>query len=157
MAAIAGQLIDLAGPGGAHVFVNDRVDVALLAGAHGVHLPADGLSVPQARDIIGPTAWIGRSAHSADEAQRAMDQGADYVFLGPIWETPSHPGWAGIGVEAITQAVPARVVAIGGIDVGRVAQCRDAGAYGVAAISALWRAPDPGSVVDEMLLLLGDA
>lgn len=138
----------------ARVFVNDRADVALLVEAHGIHLPADGLSVSQVRSLVGPGMWIGRSAHDADEAVRAADDGADYVFLGPIWETPSHPGHPGIGVQTIERTQPARIIAIGGVTADRVEQCVTAGAYGVAAISALWQADDPGSVAAAMLLLL---
>ncbi len=154
--------------GGARLFVNDRVDVALLAGAEGVHLPAGGLPISRVRALVGPDRWIGRSTHSPAEAQRAADEGADYVFLGPIWETPSHPGQGqgqgqgrerargrpGIGVTAIEQVRAVRIIAIGGITPDRVAHCLDAGAYGVAAITSLWRAPDPGSAAAEMLLLL---
>jgi thiamine-phosphate pyrophosphorylase len=148
--------------GGARLFVNDRVDVALLAGAEGVHLPAGGLPISKVRALVGPDRWIGRSTHSPAEAQRAADEGADYVFLGPIWETPSHPGQGrergrgrpGIGVTAIEQVRAVRIIAIGGITPDRVAHCLDAGAYGVAAITSLWRAPDPGSAAAEMLLLL---
>ncbi len=139
----------------ARVFVNDRADVALLVGAHGIHLPADGLSVSQVRSMVGPDMWIGRSAHDADEAIQAADDGADYVFLGPIWETPFHPGRPGIGVQTIERTQPARIIAIGGVRADRVEQCVNAGAYGVAAISALWQADDPGSVAAAMLLLLG--
>ncbi len=138
----------------ARVFVNDRADVALLVEAHGIHLPADGLSVSKVRSLVGPGMWIGRSAHDADEVMRAADDGADYVFLGPIWETPSHPGHPGIGVQTIERAQPARIIAIGGVTADRVEQCMNAGAYGVAAISALWQADDPGSVAAAMLLLL---
>jgi thiamine-phosphate pyrophosphorylase len=142
------------GRAGAHVFVNDRADVALLAGARGIHLPADGLPTDRVRDLVGPDVWIGRSVHAPEEARRAAEAGADYVFLGPIWETPSHPGRPGLGPGIIEHAQPARVVAIGGVTPDRVASCLDAGAYGVAAVSALWTAGDPGSAAATMLLLL---
>ena len=84
----------------------------------------------------------------------AADDGADDVFLGPMWETPFHPGSPGIGVQTIERTQPARIIAIGGVRADRVEQCVNAGAYGVAAISALWQADDPGSVAAAMLLLL---
>lgn len=139
----------------APVFVNDRADVAKIVGAAGVHLPAAGLPIAAARRIAGPDSLIGRSTHTADEANRAADEGADYVFLGPIWETGSHPDRVPLGPEVIAHAHSARVIAIGGITPQRARICRDAGAYGVAAISALWHAPDPGSVATAILLSLG--
>jgi thiamine-phosphate diphosphorylase len=134
------------------LLVNDRVDVARVVRSRGVHLPAGGLPLAFARRILGPDALIGRSAHSAEEARRARAEGADYVFLGPIWETASHPGRKPLGPEAIAQCAPARVIAIGGITAKRAPVCRDAGASGVAVISAVWDAPDPGRVVEEILL-----
>ncbi len=139
---------------GAPLFVNDRADVALLVEADGLHLPAAGLPIRAARALVGDAVWIGSSVHHHEEALRAADEGADYVFLGPIWETPSHPNQAALGAAAIERAQAARVIAIGGITTARVADCLSAGAYGVAAISALWKSQDPGSVAREMLLLL---
>ncbi len=150
----AALLLDAASATGARLFVNDRADVALLVDAHGVHLPAGGLAVSKVRNLIGPDRWIGRSTHSPADALRASEEGADYVFLGPIWETPSHPGRPAIGLDAIERAQPARIIAIGGVTTGRAEACLDAGAYGIAAISSLWLAPDPGAVAAEMLLLL---
>jgi thiamine-phosphate pyrophosphorylase len=135
------------------LFVNDRLDVARICGAPGLHLPARGLPTARARELLGPDVLIGRSAHSADEAREAGRDGADYVFLGPIWPTPSHPrGSRPLGPEAIAAAHPARVIAIGGVTLERARLCRAAGAYGVAAISAIWQAPDPGGAAAEMLL-----
>ncbi len=147
-------MLDAASAAGARLFVNDRADVALLADAHGVHLPAGGLAVCKVRDLIGSDRWIGRSTHSPAAALRASEEGADYVFLGPIWETQSHPGRPAIGLDAIERAQPVRVIAIGGVTTGRAKACLDAGAYGIAAISSLWLASDPGSAAAEMLLLL---
>jgi thiamine-phosphate diphosphorylase len=134
------------------LLVNDRVDVARVVGARGVHLPASGLPVAEARRLLGTNALIGRSAHSPKEARQAQAAGADYVFLGPIWETPSHPGTMPLGPEAIAQCAPARVIAIGGVTPERAALCRAAGAFGVAVVSAVWNAPDPGGVAREILL-----
>ncbi len=139
----------------ASVFVNDRVDVGLSSEVDGVHLPADGLSIPVVRRLVGERMWIGRSVHSPQEARTAAERGADYVFLGPIWRTGSHPDRAALGPAAITQAEPARVIAIGGITQDRITTCLDAGAYGVAAVTALWGSDDPGTTAQRMLLLLG--
>jgi thiamine-phosphate pyrophosphorylase len=136
------------------LIVNDRVDVAVAAGAAGVHLPARGLPIAAARRMIGPDRWIGRSTHHPDEARAAAEEGADYVFLGPIWETTSHRGRAALGLGAIAAAGRARVIAIGGITTERVSKCRAAGAYGVAVLSAVWEVTDPGSVVRRMMVSL---
>jgi thiamine-phosphate pyrophosphorylase len=95
---------------------------------------------------------VGRSTHSADEARRALDEGADYVFIGPIWSTPSHPGGPALGPGALRELHSLPVIAIGGVTPERARECRDAGAWGVAAISALWRATDPAAVARAMLL-----
>jgi thiamine-phosphate pyrophosphorylase len=137
---------------GETIFVNDRVDVALVARAKGVHLPANGLSTTAARKLLAPGQILGRSAHSPDEARKAFDEGADYVFLGPIWETSSHPGQRPLGLDAFRGFSSLCVVAIGGVTVERATECRDAGAWGVAAITALWKAKDPGAAARAMLL-----
>ena len=134
------------------VFVNDRADVASIVGATGLHLPAAGLSIDHARSIVGSACWIGRSTHTADEVIRAADEGADYVFLGPIWTTPSHPDTQplGPGVLAVDTSIP--VIAIGGIAPKKVQQCLEKGAYGVAVISALWNATSVASTVRDLSL-----
>lgn len=134
------------------VLVNDRVDVARITDAAGAHLPANGLPIASARALLSPDQLLGRSTHHPDEARRAADEGADYVFLGPIWESATHPGRAGIGLEALRGLGSIKVIAIGGITAARAAQCRDAGAWGVAAIAALWNAADPAAAVRAMLL-----
>ena len=136
------------------VILNDRLDLVPAAGAAGVHLPARGLPVPVARRLLGPSALVGRSVHGPEEARAAYEAGADYVFLGPIWETSSHPGTPGLGLAAIGDAHPARVIAIGGVTPARAAACRDAGAVGVAAITALWLADDPAAAAEAFLLSL---
>ena len=141
---------------GVAVLVNDRVDAVLAVGAAGVHLPAAGIPVDVARRLLGPKALIGRSTHSPEEARDAIDAGADYVFLGPIWETPSHPGAPALGPAAVEAAVAAspsaRVIAIGGVTPERARIVREAGAWGAAAISALWLAEDPEAAARAMLL-----
>ena len=86
---------------GAVVMVNDRLEIAVMVRAGGVHLPERGLPVDTVAPLLPPDMLIGCSVHSADDARRATDQGADYVFLGPIWETPSHKGRPPLGVKAL--------------------------------------------------------
>lgn len=136
------------------LLINDRLDLVPSARADGVHLPASGLPVIVARRLLGPAALVGRSVHDAAEARAQAALGADYVFLGPIWATASHPGVPGVGLEAIAAAQPARVIAIGGVTPERTAACLEAGAWGVAAISALWLTDDPAAAAEAFLLSL---
>ena len=122
----------------ARVLVNDRVDVAIAAGAHGVHLRAD--SVPAARvRAIAPRAFlVGRSVHDAREAAVIADEGeVDYLLFGTVFTTPSKPGVSVAGIEGLTRAVaatPVPVLAIGGITCESVRGLGRSGASGVAAI-----------------------
>ncbi len=134
------------------VFVNDRADVAKAVGAAGLHLPSSGLSIQQARSIVGSDMWIGRSTHSAREVERASRENADYAFLGPIWPTASHPGQPGIGIEMLKASHGIPLLAIGGVTVERASKCAAHKAYGVAAISAIWNVADIGSATRRMLL-----
>jgi thiamine-phosphate diphosphorylase len=122
-----------ASAGATRVLVNDRADVALVAGAHGVHLRADGPPVARIR-AFGPAGWIvGRSTHAAD----AVARDPDYVVFGPVFSTASKPGAPAAGLDALRAIVavtPAPVIAIGGIDMPGAAACIEAGAAGVAAI-----------------------
>jgi thiamine-phosphate pyrophosphorylase len=145
--SLADALGDITASGGARLIIHDRADVARLCRADGVHLPKSGIPVERARALIGQDALLGRSVHTPAEAQPAMAAGADYVFLGNIWETPSHHGRPGLGVRAITEARVRGVIAIGGVTAERAALAADAGAVGVAAIRALWDAADPAAAV----------
>jgi thiamine-phosphate pyrophosphorylase len=126
--------------------VNDRVDVALALGL-GVHLPENALPTRIARALLPPGTLLGRSTHDLAGVQRAREEGADYALLGPIFETPSkRPYGPPLGLEALRAAGQAvagfPILAVGGITGGRVGSCLDAGAYGVAAIGAVWDSPD---------------
>jgi thiamine-phosphate pyrophosphorylase len=139
-----------------HLIINDRIDVAVSMGTYGVHLPELGLPLEQVRKEFGRNLIIGKSTHSPTAALKAIDAGADYAFLGPIWPTPSHPDRPAIGIDAIREARDARVIAIGGVNAARAPQCLDAGAYGIAVISAVWNHPQPPSVAVELLSILKD-
>jgi len=126
--------------------VNDRVDVALAAGADGVHLGWDDLPPAQARLLLGEEKVLGVSASSTAEALAALEAGADYLGAGPVYPTGTKAD-AGepIGLEGlreITGRVDIPVVAIGGITVDRVREVLEAGASGVAVISAVIGADD---------------
>jgi len=134
------------------LFVNDRADVALAAGAAGVQLAADGLAPADARRLR-PDWWIGVSVHDLAAARSARDGGADYLLVGPVHATPTHPEVSPLGVAGLAPfvALGLPVVAIGGVDASRARELRRAGAHGVAAIRALWDAPDPRAAAREIL------
>ena len=135
------------------LFVNDRLDVALAVPCAGVHLGHGSLPVDAARGL-NPLWWIGRSVHDLAEAEAASLAGADYLVVGPVFETASHPGRAPLGLEQLNAIVEAAgelpVIAIGGITAERVPEVRRSGAYGVAAIRALWDDADPAAAARRM-------
>ena len=130
------------------LIVNDRVDVALARGLPGVHLPGYSLRPEDARGLLGTGRLLGVSVHDREEAHRAHRSGADYLVLGSIFDTLSHPRRPSLGLEALArlaEAMPIPVVAIGGITPERVLDCLEAGAHGVAVLSGIWRTPDPAA------------
>jgi thiamine-phosphate pyrophosphorylase len=140
---------------GARLFVNDRIDVALAVGVDGVHVGHRSLGVRVARALAGQGVWLGASAHDASEALAARDEGADYAFLGTIFDTPTHPDRSGMGLEGLTATAGRvdgfRLVAIGGIDPARVGDVLRSGAYGVAVVRGVWDARDPAAAVKRYL------
>lgn len=126
----------------ARVLVNDRLDVALAAGAAGVHLGGTGLPVSAVRGWLGERRQreflVGKSCHSLDQALNAEAGGADYVFFGPVFTTPSKLAYgAPQGIDRLAEVcrkISIPVVAIGGITPENAAQCVAAGAGGLAAI-----------------------
>lgn len=135
------------------LIVNDRVDVAVAAGADGAHVGGRGLAPADARRLLGPDDRLGVSVHAVDEARAAQADGADFVLAGTIWPTPSHPDRRGAGVGLIREitALGIPTIAIGGVTPERVAEARDAGAAGIATIRGVWDAPDPAAAVSEYL------
>jgi thiamine-phosphate pyrophosphorylase len=152
LARVAQRLVALARPPEASVIVNARPDVAGAVGAHGVQLGTTDLRPAEARASF-PRGWIGCSVHSSAEAEEAARAGADFLLVGNVYETSSHPGRPAAGLRLVRDTVRLGlpVIAIGGIDASRAAAVRDAGAYGVAAIAALWRASDPGAAALALL------
>lgn len=135
-----------------HLFVNDRLDVALATGASGVQLSAAGLSPQEARRLSRDW-WIGVSVHTPQEASAARDGGADYLLVGPVFDTPTHPGVPSLGLSGLARftGLGLPVVAIGGIDGSNARAAKAAGVYGVAMIRALWDAPDPARAAGEIM------
>ena len=150
LVALTSQVLRLVD--GAGVTVDDRLDVALAAGAAGVHLGADDLPVAAARRLA-PGLLVGATCRSRADVERAAADGADYAGLGPVFASGSKAGLPDpLGVAAVgaaTGVLP--LVAIGGVDASRAARVRAAGAHGVAVIGALWRHPDPVTAAKELV------
>jgi thiamine-phosphate pyrophosphorylase len=166
-AAIAGRALFL---------VNDRVDVALALDADGVHLPQDGVPVAVARRILGHSKLVGRSVHSEATARTAAVEGADYLVLGPVYETASHPGFTPPGLDVIAylfegiplldtegpmttagirqearEVSPVPVIGIGGITPANAAKVMQAGALGVAVVTSILGADSPEQAARELV------
>lgn len=153
----AHRLKDILTPYGTRLLINDRPDIARSIGAFGVHLPEQGVPVKVARTVMGPESLIGVSVHSLGTALRAADEGADYVLFGAVYNTP---GKVGQGLRALSQVchnVSLPVLAIGGIKPEHVSQCLDAGAVGVAVVSAITQSPDVTKTVEQFLNFLQSA
>ncbi len=133
------------------LLVNDRVDVALAAGADGVHLGGGSMPVDDARRLLPADALVGVSTHAADEVRATT---ADYAVFGPVRATPSKASFGPPqGIERLRAATAAAVpvLAIGGIEPGDVPAMRAAGAHGVAVIRAILAAADPAAATRALL------
>jgi thiamine-phosphate pyrophosphorylase len=137
------------------LIVNDRVDVALAVGAHGVQRTHASLAVDELRVVADKRVRVGASVHSLEDARDAAARGADWLFFGPVYDTPSKRRYGApqglTALERVASAVNIPVVAIGGITPDRVADVRRAGARGVAVISAILFADDPGAATKRFL------
>lgn len=125
--------------------INDRPDIALAVGADGVHLGQDDLPVDCARSILGKDKIIGLSTHSLEQASAAQDSGADYIGVGPVFSTPTKPGYKAVGLGLIRKVkemdgIP--FVAIGGISAANIGDVIAAGASRVAVVRAVCGAED---------------
>jgi thiamine-phosphate pyrophosphorylase len=129
------------------ILVNDRVDVAMAAGAHGVHLRGDSMSAHRVRAIVPPAFLIGRSVHTREEAQQAVVDGAvDYLLFGTVFDTMSKPDRPAVGLAALAECVKAAprvpVLAIGGMTLDTVDRLRGSGCAGFAAIGQFADVPE---------------
>lgn len=152
LAGFVARLVDRVRPAGARVTVNDRTDIALAAGADGVHLKSQAPHAADVRRIVPAGFLIGRSVHAEEEAAAvAAAGGCDYLLFGTVFPSPSkppdHPA-AGVGaLAAVCRRVPLPVLAIGGIGVDRAGAVVAAGAAGVAGISLFTDAVDVAATV----------
>ena len=130
---------------GARLYINDRVDVALMVGADGVHLPEGGLP-PNEVKACYPHLLVGVSTHSLDAAKQAQKDGADFITFSPIYDTPSKREYGppqGIdALKAVCDAVTLPVLALGGINLNTLPEVRKQGAHGVALIRGIWNSPN---------------
>ena len=144
--------------GRALLVVNDRVDVAMLSGADGVQLGETALDVADVRKLVGPDMLIGRSVHSEVGAVDAECQGADFLVLGTVFETASHPDGRVGGldlVREVTEAVGIPVLGIGGITPANAASVMEAGAGGAAVITAITMSDDPRTAASDLSAAIG--
>jgi thiamine-phosphate pyrophosphorylase len=143
--------LTLATPFGARVLVDDRIDVAAAAGAHGAHLGADDLPVCDARRILGAVRVLGATARTPDAARVATAAGATYLGVGPAYTTrtkdglPDPRGPAGIAAVAAATVLP--VIAIGGVTPAHVPDLLAAGAHGIAVVTAISDGADAAAAV----------
>lgn len=155
MYQVASNLKILANEYGIPLLIDDRLDIALAVDAKGVHLGRHDMPLPIARKILGPDRVIGASARNVQEAIKAEREGANYLGVGPIYLTPSKTdagepiGWRIL--EEIKKAVKIPIVAIGGITTEKVKEVLEAGADGVAVISAVAGAADMKAATAKLL------
>ncbi len=131
---------------GATFIVNDRVDIAYVLEADGVHLGQDDMDVESARKILGNNAIIGVSTHAPEQAQKAVADGADYIGMGPVFTTPTKPGRKSVGleyVEWVSNNIDIPAFAIGGIDTDNVSEVIAHGAKRIAVVRAIINAENP--------------
>lgn len=139
---------------GALFIVNDRVDVARIAGADGVHVGQDDVPPADIRAIAGSDFIIGLSTHTPEQVDAANGTTADYIGVGPVFATPTKPGRPAAGIELVRYAARAArkpFFPIGGIDLTNAAQIIDAGAGRISVLRAISRAPDPVAATREIV------
>lgn len=150
-------LAPVAARSGGLLLVNDRVDVAKALGL-GVHLGRRSLTVTDASRVLGEASRIGVSCHEASEVASAVEEGADHVLVGHLFDTPSHPGREGLGLAGLSTAVDVAggvpVIGIGGVTVERARSVIEAGAWGVAVVRGIWGAADSAAATVEYISAL---
>lgn len=155
---LAEELCAVCEESGAIFTVNDDVELALLSGAHGVHLGQEDGPLAGAREALGPDAVIGRSVGSTLEAIEAVREGADYLGAGTIYATPTKPEEEADGPELLREMADLGLVApwfaIGGITLETAREAAEAGAYGFAVVRAVLDAEDPASAARELRSIL---
>lgn len=159
---VARRIREMCESAGAIFLVNDDADVAHAAGAHGLHVGQTDLPVAEARAVLGPRAIVGRSNHSMQEAMDSQSQGVDYMAMGTIYPTSTmgkgQRGPVGTDIlRRLKESVSQPVVAIGGINLGNIAEVVRAGADCVCVVSAVTMADDPEAATGELVEAMGAA
>ncbi len=152
----ARQMALLCGRYGVPLIINDNVEVALACGAAGVHLGQQDMPIAQARRMAGPDLILGASAHTVQEALEAQAAGADYLGVGAVFSTSTKADASPLPLTTLREicaAVSIPVVAIGGITETNLLQLTGCGAAGVAVVSAIFGAPDPGAATARLVRL----
>jgi len=140
--------------------VNDDPDLARACDADGVHVGQDDASVEEARELLGPDAIVGLSTHSPEQIAAAADRPADYISVGPIWETPTKEGRPAVGLELISHAAEQAArpfFAIGGIDPSNAGRVVEAGARRLCVVRTIRDAAEPAAAAEELRRALGAA
>jgi thiamine-phosphate pyrophosphorylase len=149
------SIAESARPARCAFFVNDRPDIAWLAGADGVHVGQEDLEVAQAREVMGPERWVGVSTHNLQQFAQAAASSADYIAVGPIFPTISKANpdpVVGLDLLRRVRTLTAKpIVAIGGITLERAPEVLGAGADSVAVISDILRAKNPAARAGEYI------
>ncbi|MGD9694700.1 MAG: thiamine phosphate synthase [Thermoleophilia bacterium] len=151
---------DAAAAAGVLFIVNDSPRLARAAGADGVHLGQEDGTVEEARALLGPDRIVGRSSRGGEILERAAAEGADYAAVGPVWETPTKPGRAPVGLAPVAAAARAARLpwfAIGAIDARRVGRVAAVGARRIVVVRAICDADDPAAAARDLRARLVDA
>ena len=152
---LAREVQTVMGSSTSQLLINDRIDVALALEGVGVHLRSNSLPLSVARRMLGAQRLLGSSVHSVEEGLLAESQGADYLVLGPIYETPSKQMFGPpLGIHTLEKActlVRIPIIGIGGVTAARAREMRRAGAFGAAVITAILGAEDVASATRELL------
>ena len=142
---------------GATFIVNERVDIAYILEADGVHLGQDDMDIASARKILGNNAIIGISTHAPNQAQKAVADGADYIGAGPVFTTPTKPGRQSVGldyVKWVSENIKIPAFAIGGIDLTNVKEVTACGLKRIAVVRAIINSQNPELSAKEFLKVL---
>jgi thiamine-phosphate pyrophosphorylase len=157
--AAAERFRDACDAHGALFVVNDRPELALQAGADGIHVGQDDLPVEAVRRLVGPELIIGLSTHSPAELDAGLKSQADYLSVGPVWETPTKAGRPATGLDYVRHAAAVATkpwFAIGGIDDSTIGQVVAAGAKRVVVVRAIRDAADPRAAASALKSRLVD-
>ena len=155
LVTLARQVQAVTASSNSQLLINDRIDVALALEGVGIHLRGNSLPLSVARQMLGTHRLLGISVHSVEEGLSAQSQGADYIVLGPIYETPSKLMFGPpLGIHTLEKAcklVRIPIIGIGGVTAARAREMRCAGAFGAAVISAILGVTDVESAARELL------